>query len=253
MTPYQGIDPLPAPPVLPGKGQWSVGDAADDGDDRDAATAMVLAEAAIDRTNWGRHRWVNGLETTATPYPAQINWGGIHTFNSNVFMQSNVQISGGGVANFLCTRLSTFTANVIMQENLTVGGATTLQQAVTIGGIATHEDIAIFEERIIHTGDDAFRALRKKNGPAGSGNVQLWTADLWMVGSLSGNEIWTLPAPPGNLIVEATIIKPASTHVLGLQNDGAALPFTHLGSGYSRCIRLIFNGSEYEVTSELPY
>jgi len=74
---------------IPGKGYWVIPDAAQDSDDRDAATSMILAEGALDRTNWIGWRMVNGLE--GGEYDGDITWNGTHTHAGQVFFSTYVQ------------------------------------------------------------------------------------------------------------------------------------------------------------------
>jgi hypothetical protein len=59
---FPGIDPFTTTAALPGYGAWTDAEPVDDGDDRDAAGANNSGEAAINRTNYLRWRYINQLE-----------------------------------------------------------------------------------------------------------------------------------------------------------------------------------------------
>jgi hypothetical protein len=64
---FDGIDPIAITPPSAGNGEWTDAEVADDNDERDAASAMLAAEAAINRTNWLRHHSVNGIDGGSWP------------------------------------------------------------------------------------------------------------------------------------------------------------------------------------------
>ena len=68
---------------IAGKGYWVIPNIAEDSDDRDAASAMIAAEGALDRTTWIGWRMVNGLE--GGEYPGAITWNSAHTFEATIY------------------------------------------------------------------------------------------------------------------------------------------------------------------------
>lgn len=347
MTPYQGIDPIFAPPVIPGEGEWPDPETADDGDDRDAATAMTAAEGAIDRTNWLARRIVNGLEgggpyvghqyfasdvvimagavgALVVPAGKTITITGLPTIRNSVLIECTVTgtigadpgpsfrysidagetytapasmgaattlaITGTGVTvNFtaqlwsagqeigfalvpsgrLITEAPTFNdadggkatfygkvechEDVLMTDSLTVQGPTDLEQSVDVGGLATFTGGTAHSASMTHVGVNAYRALRKVTGPDSTTTIEPWEQDLLVAPTLSADRTWTLAAPPGNAIVEVTVLRAVASggFNLVLVNVGDPFAVATFGSGGLRSARLIYDGTIYHRVSSL--
>lgn len=156
---YDGVNPLGAP-IIPssptsGKGQWPDASVVDDGDERDAATAMAAVEAAIDRTNFIAWRMVNVIEGSTHAYTSTITlanvmvWNGAATHNAGSIWQNNatLQIGTASAAAALLVK-STSTAQV--------DGTCTLNGPTTINGAAVHNGTMTCNDTTIHTAETIY-------------------------------------------------------------------------------------------------
>lgn len=238
-TPYNGDD---APTVgavgspvaagyISGKGHWVTPYVPADSDSRDANNTAVGQEGAIDRTVWLVWRFVNGLEgnTSTTQYAGNIWWSGVHRFEGVVVLselQGNVEISGN--PNF--TGSPQFT-----------GPAVTIASPPTIS------------KPLTHSGDDGYRALRKKTGFNGTTTINAWKMDVLEVPDLSANTVWTLAHPPNDEVIELTVHWPAQTGTKRLElKDGSTTLFvanseTACRDGSIAKVRLVYSGSAWKV------
>lgn len=90
---FLGIDSFSSTPASSGHGVWTDGTSTDDNDARDAASANLNAEAAINRSNWCRWHminWIDGGTYTATTT--------ISTANNWRFSGNNAIVGGGDLA-----------------------------------------------------------------------------------------------------------------------------------------------------------
>jgi hypothetical protein len=114
--PFQGIDPFSSTAPNPGYGQWTDGISTDDGDNRDAASANLNAEAAHNRTNWLRYRMINQLEggiyVSTQPIILQNPWKTLNRFErvgtaAWEAQRAPLHINSGG-GNLTCTDSDTW-------------------------------------------------------------------------------------------------------------------------------------------------
>lgn len=241
MHPYPGQDATGFTPgiYVPNKGYWITPNVADDGNDRDAANAMIAVEGALDRTVWIAWRFVNGMQ--GGTYPGAITWNGSQVFNGGV------TFAAGGA--FVCNRAQPeFTSGLHV-----TAGQTNLDGAVDIDGSLTAHGGAAFPagsvvqlgDVIVHAGTAAYRELRKATGPSVDATVNLWEADLWIAPLIGTDKTWTLAHPPGNAVVEAFVDMPsAGAGHLTLSDGGSILS---IGTAVARTAHLIYNGSLWRV------
>ncbi len=211
---FKGIDPFLVTTPLANKGQWTNGTSADDGDSRDAASAMLTAEAAINRTNWLRWRSVNGLEDGGS-YPADIDWTGNIVFGpgGSVKFKEDVDIENGGTlfiglgpfgqGHLVVTGLSDMTlsalSNTYVLGAMTYSGAgasITITSSVTVNSAADEVRTGIcFFNGVTHTGAelDVEGLLFRTGGETRSGD-----------GAWTGQRHKTIPNTPPNVTIDAT-------------------------------------------------
>lgn len=191
MHPYEGQDPYSwdISDYILGKGYWPAVDVPDDDNDRDAANFGIGLEGLTDRTVWLAWRMVNGLEsnTALTPYIANIWWSGNHTYSGTVTLTT-------------------------LAGNITAAGNWTFSGLHSVTGLATFTNNVTLQKNLIHSGNDAFRVLRKTTAAnATPTTIDAWKMDVLEVPDLTGDTIYTLAHPPSDEVIELTVYWPEQT------------------------------------------
>lgn len=239
---HSGLFPPPGfPTYVPGYGRWEEVQIAEDGDNRDAATANMTAEGALDRTVWLAWRQVDGR--FGGVYPGAITWNGAQTWTATE--------THSGAVSF------TNAAPVVFANSLTCSAGTTTLVALQVNGAANiaggltlpSGSVAQVADKIIHTGANAWRSLRVTAGSASSVTVNPWEFDLCVVPTLLASRTYTLAHPPNNEIVESTFYFAGSglTIVLSLSDGGPVI--AELVTGGLKTVTVLYTGTGWIVKS----
>lgn len=227
---------------IAGKGYWVTPNVTDDSNDRDAANYSVGVEAVADRTVWIGWRMVNGLE--GGTYPGGITWNGAQSFGGLVTFTSLLapQFSHG---------LSVLAGTTVLQVTNVSGAMNTLAPLTVSAGLALPVgSITQVADKIIHTGANAYRAMRAAASPSTSVVLSAWEQDLWIVPTLAASRTYSLTHPPNNEIVEATFYfeAPSLSNSLGLSDGGV---FVTLGNGAYKTVTVIYTGTAWIVKNAI--
>lgn len=269
---FAGVDHYQPGTNLAGKGVWPVNiQVADDGDNRDAATAMMAAEGAINRTVYIAHRFVNGLEsnTSITAYPADIYWDGDHTFKAGTLttIAGVLTIPGGISGNVSIAGSLTVTVNQTVNGNLTVAGTATFNDPATFNDTATFNDPATFSDTVTCTsavtcsagltvsggplervGADAYAGLRSAIGPNASTTINAWENDVWTA-VISANRDWTLNDPPTGKVIRVTFFAPPNNTLTLKTSGGTTIASLLEAANNTRSVVLIWNKTSWYIES----
>ena len=243
---YSGYDSagLSIGAYIAGKGYWVTPNVTDDSDDRDAANYSVGVEAVADRTVWIAWRMVNGLE--GGTYAGTMVWTGTHTFQGNNAFSGHNTFSG--VTEF------TNASPVVFSHSLTASAGTSTFTGiqcngtlnVTAGVVFPSGCVVQIADKIIHTGTAGYEELRGATQGTGDLTINPWEQYLWICPTLGTPRTWTLNHPPGNAIVETTVIFPAPSAGNPLTlSDGGTLVI--LGVGIFKSVVIIFDGTAWRV------
>lgn len=247
---YSGQDysGLVIAPYVPGYGHWDADiQIAEDGDNRDAATANMVAEGALDRTVWIAWRMVDGRG--GGTYGAAITWNGAQTWTATE-SHAGTETHSGAVS-------FTNAAPVVFVNSLTCSAGTTTLVALQVNGAANiagglalpSGSVAQVADKIIHTGANAWRSLRVTAGSTSSVTVNPWEFDLCVVPTLAVPRIYTLAHPPNNEIVESTFYFAGSGALITLSlSDGGPVIAT-LVTGGLKTVTVIYTGTAWIVKS----
>ncbi|MFT3773019.1 MAG: hypothetical protein QM820_47150 [Minicystis sp.] len=132
---YYGIDPISTPVANPGFGSWTGGTSTDDGDKRDAASANLNAEAALNRSNWLGWRTINIVDGGTYSYTPGITlanvftWNGFHTFRNGVTITNagtfdcDRTANLNGITNFTGAAITRSPGSYLGRPGLNLGSA----------------------------------------------------------------------------------------------------------------------------------
>lgn len=242
--PGQESSSLSIGPYIAGKGYWVTPVVADDNNSRDAANFTIGVEAVIDRSVWLCWRMVNGLE--GGTYPGDIAWNGSQTWNG-AESHNGTEIHAGVVS-------FTNAAPVVFAHSLTASAGTTTLVALQVNGATTLSgglalpsgSVAQVADKIVHVGTSGYEERRGTAGSASSVTINPWEQDLWVCPTLVAPCTWTLNHPPGNAVVETTVIFPSPSvgNTLALSDGGN---IAVLGLGLYKSAVIIFDGTAWRV------
>lgn len=244
--PYDESDPITPNPPIPGKGVWTTVPIPDDNNDRDAATYGAGLEACADRATWLAWRMVNGLESnaTGTAYPANIFWGGNHTFKAGTLTTiAGVLAIPGSISGNV-----TIAGSLTVNTGLTVGGAAAFSGGGTFNGSGSYT----FSRPLVRTGANAYAGIRVATGPdtGSSGtptDINPWEQDTWII-SITASRVWKMASPPAPCRV-SFVFNSAAGVTLELRTFANATLVTIGASPLPRSVVLVWTGTIWAFES----
>lgn len=194
--------------------------------------------------------WTAGLTVTYNTTPkgafategpnANDATGALAIFNGPAFFAQDTSFSQA----ISVGHTSSFAGGIDVAGQVTIGGGLTCSP----GSVTQLGDV------LYHSGDDAYRVLRKATGVNGDWTFQPWKADLWIAPKITvTSRVWTLDPPPNDDVIEFTIFQPDNSGgiSLAIYSDGVAI--AEFGTGHLRCATFIYDGvSRYRVKSSEP-